>query len=396
MNYIYDISIILVNYNGKRYIDTLFKSLKELVLDDIRVEIIFVDNASSDDSVEYLRKNYNWDNISIIENDRNAGFAEGNNIGVKNSKGKYIVFLNNDTKVDQFWLKKLYIRITKDKNIGIINSKLLFFYDFIKIQTKTNDKFNIEKRVVINEHNYDIDNKFSKNLLLEDNLTCFGNSYFYIPLLDENRESKFILNLSNYNKETDHILVEDTVYKPDENGQIKIKYTSEEIVKIKKILIQNAGSGINKNCDGYDIGMGEEDGEKYCDEYEINNVCGASFIILKEDFIKAGMFDENFFMYYEDTDLSYRVKRLGKKIIYYPNSIVRHIHTGSSKEWSPFFVFHVVRNKALFVYKNISKLKGIIILIKNCIRRDRNVRKAGLSGFKIIIKNRHTNEFKGY
>ena len=339
MNYIYDISIILVNYNGKRYIDTLFKSLKELVLDDIRVEIIFVDNASSDDSVEYLRKNYNWDNISIIENDRNAGFAEGNNIGVKNSKGKYIVFLNNDTKVDQFWLKKLYIRITKDKNIGIINSKLLFFYDFIKIQTKTNDKFNIEKRVVINEHNYDIDNKFSKNLLLEDNLTCFGNSYFYIPLLDENRESKFILNLSNYNKETDHILVEDTVYKPDENGQIKIKYTSEEIVKIKKILIQNAGSGINKNCDGYDIGMGEEDGEKYCDEYEINNVCGASFIILKEDFIKAGMFDENFFMYYEDTDLSYRVKRLGKKIIYYPNSIVRHIHTGSSKEWSPLLFY---------------------------------------------------------
>lgn len=385
MNYTYDVSVIIVNYNGRRYIDTLFNSLKELVLDDIRLEIVFVDNASSDDSVEYLSNKYNWDNINIVKSDKNAGFAGGNNLGVKQAGGKYIVFLNNDTKVDKLWLKELYNRMIKDNNIGIINSKLLFFYDFIKIQTKTNDKFKIEKEVKINGKDYTVDNKFAKNLLLENKLTCFGHSYFYLPLIDEDNDYEIILNLSEYNRETDYIIIDDKMYKSNEDGQIKLNFTSEEIIKLETTLIQNAGSGINENFDGYDIGMSEEDGEEYCKEYEINNACGASFIMLKEDFIKAGMFDENFFMYYEDTDLSYRVRKMGKKIIFYPSSIVRHIHTGSSKEWSPFFIFHVVRNKALFVYKNISKIKGVRMLLKNCISRDENIRDAAKSGLNLIL-----------
>lgn len=388
MNYTYDVSVIIVNYNGKRYIDTLFKSLKELILDDIKLEIVFVDNASSDDSVEYLSSTYDWDNLNIVKSGENTGFAGGNNLGVKQAGGKYIVFLNNDTKVDKLWLKELYNRIIKDETIGIINSKLLFFYDFVKIQTKTNDKFKIQKEVKINGKDYAVDNKFAKNLLLENKLTCFGHSYFYLPLIDDDSDYEIILNLSEYNRETDYIVINNKIYKSNEDRQIKLNFTSEEIIKLKTTLIQNAGSGINENYDGYDIGIGEEDEEKYCKEYEINNACGASFVILKEDFIKAGMFDENFFMYYEDTDLSYRVKKMGKKIIYYPNSIVRHIHTGSSKEWSPFFIFHVVRNKALFVYKNISKKNGLKLLVKSCISRDENIRKAGWSGLKLIwVKN---------
>ncbi|WP_023974326.1 glycosyltransferase family 2 protein [Clostridium beijerinckii] len=382
----YDVSIIIVNYNGKRYIDTLFESLDKLVLDDIKLEIVFVDNASSDDSIKYLKDKYNWDNLNIVRSDVNTGFAGGNNLGVEKSNGKYIVFLNNDTRVDKMWLKELYTRILSDDNIGMINSKLLFFYDFIKIQTKTNDKFKIDKEVKINGKSYEVENKFAKNLLLENKMTCFGHSYFYLPLIDYNDcDYEIILTLSDYNKETDFIVIGENIYKSSDNGKIKLNFTSEEIIKFKKSLIQNAGSSINENFDGYDIGMGEEDGEKYCKEYEINNACGASIIMLKDDFIKAGMFDEDFFMYYEDTDLSYRVKKLGKKIIFHPKSIVRHIHTGSSKEWSPFFIFHVVRNKALFVYKNISKIKGMLMLLKGIIKKDANIRNACISGIKIII-----------
>ena len=387
MNYEYDVSVIIVNYNGKRYIDALFKSLYDLQIDDIKMEIIFVDNASSDNSIKYLEEKYKSDILKIIRSDENLGFAGGNNLGVKHCNGKYIVFLNNDTKVDKLWIKTLYQRIKDDDSVGMINSKLLFFYDFIKINTVTNDKFKIKKKVSINDKEYEVDNKFSKNLLLEDNMTCFGHSYFYLPLLDGDSEYKFVLNLSEYNNETDYALLGENIYMPDENGNILITLSLNECLKFKTTLIQNAGSGINENYDGYDIGMGEEDSEKYNKEYEINNGCGASIIMLKEDFENVGMFDEDFFMYYEDTDLSYRIKKLGKKIIYYPHSIVRHIHTGSSKEWSPFFVFHVVRNKALFVYKNINKIKGIKMLLKNSIDRDLNVRKAALSGFKILFKN---------
>lgn len=387
MNYEYDVSIIIVNYNGKRYIDALFESLYNLQLDDIKLEIIFVDNASSDDSTNYLEKKYKSDILKIVRSNENLGFAGGNNLGVKNCRGKYIVFLNNDTKVDKLWIKTLYERIKDDDSIGMINSKLLFFYDFIKINTVTNDKFKIEKKVSINDKEYEVDNKFAKNLLLEDNMTCFGHSYFYLPLLDGDSEYKFILKVSEYNNETDYVLLDGNKYFSNEDGNITITLNIDKTLASKTALIQNAGSGINENYDGYDIGMGEEDSEKYNKEYEINNGCGASIIMLKEDFEKAGMFDEDFFMYYEDTDLSYRIKKLGKKIIYYPYSIVRHIHTGSSKEWSPFFIFHVVRNKALFVYKNISKAKGIKMLLKNLISGDSNLRGSAFSGLKILLKN---------
>ena len=75
----------------------------------------------------------------------------------------------------------------------------------------------------------------------------------------------------------------------------------------------------------------------------------------KQDFLDCGGFDDRFFMYYEDTDLSYRLKSMGKKIMYCPTAIVRHIHTGSSTEWSDFFLYHVYRNKLLFVWKDVSR-----------------------------------------
>ena len=388
MNYEYDVSIIIVNYNGKRYIDTLFESLYNLQLDNIKIEIIFIDNASSDGSIDYLKKKYKSNILKIVKSNENLGFAGGNNLGVKSCNGKYIVFLNNDTKVDKLWIKTLYERIKDDDSVGMINSKLLFFYDFIRINTVTNDKFKIKKKVSINDKEYEVDNKFAKNLLLDDNMTCFGHSYFYLPLLNDYREYKFELELSEYNKETDYILLGENKYFPNEDGNIIIILKKDESLRCKTSLIQNAGSGINENYDGYDIGMSEEDSEKYNEEYEINNGCGASIIMLKEDFEKVGMFDEDFFMYYEDTDLSYRIKKLGKKIIYYPYSIVRHIHTGSSKEWSPFFIFHVVRNKALFVYKNISKTKGVKMLFRSLISRNDNIRKSAISGFKILMQKK--------
>ncbi|MNO40323.1 N-acetylglucosaminyl-diphospho-decaprenol L-rhamnosyltransferase [compost metagenome] len=77
-------------------------------------------------------------------------------------------------------------------------------------------------------------------------------------------------------------------------------------------------------------------------------------MINKHLFDKVGGFDERFFMYYEDTDLSYRIKKLGFKLYFCPTAVVRHIHTGSSQEWSPFFVYHIYRNKLLFIFKNFS------------------------------------------
>ena len=124
--------------------------------------------------------------------------------------------------------------------------------------------------------------------------------------------------------------------------------------------------------------------------YQITNSCGASMMMEKEKFMEAGGFDETFFMYYEDTDLSFRARRNGGEIWYCPHSIVRHIHTGSSKEWSPFFIFHITKNKLLFVYKNISRKLYLKFLIKQVIHsirgRNMNMLKGSIASIKILLK----------
>jgi len=98
------ISVIVLNYNGKLFLENCFLSLKKQTLKPF--EIIMVDNGSSDGSVEYIRKAF--PGIRVIENKVNSGFAGGNNIGVEAAKGKYIVLLNNDVIVNKNWLAELY------------------------------------------------------------------------------------------------------------------------------------------------------------------------------------------------------------------------------------------------------------------------------------------------
>jgi len=88
------VSVIIVNYNGKKYIKNCFDSLQQK-LSNLSYEIIVVDNISSDDSVNYIKENY--PEIVLIESDVNLGFGRGNNLGVTHAKGKYVLLFNNDT-----------------------------------------------------------------------------------------------------------------------------------------------------------------------------------------------------------------------------------------------------------------------------------------------------------
>lgn len=359
MNYKYNASIILVNYNGKKYIDKLFSSLNNLNTPKEDYEVVFVDNNSSDDSLKYINENidnYNF-NLKIVESKENLGFAGGNNLGVNEASGKYIVLLNTDTTVDTEWLNELVKKISSDDTIGMVNSKLLFFYDYLRFDTASVDGFKIDRKIKVNDHIYKLDAKMSENIIVDDKYpycTCLNGGIIYIPLLDGetdyNIEFKTIGNLEEF----DFFELDFDSY-PAKKGSNEFIVKKEDLLLLKESLIQNAGSDVNDWNDGFDIGFCQPDSDKFNHEYEIKSGCGASIMMRKEDFLKIGGFDERFFMYYEDTDLSFRMRKFGKKLIYCPSSIVRHIHTGSTTEWSEFFTYQVIRNKLLFIYKNISK-----------------------------------------
>ena len=116
--------------------------------------------------------------------------------------------------------------------------------------------------------------------------------------------------------------------------------------------IQNAGSLLLSDGSGADRGFRERDHGQYDRREEVFGACGASLLYRRQMLDDVGMFDDTFFMYYEDSDLNWRMRLRGWRVIYEPGAIVDHVHAGSSREWSPFFIFHVDRNRLFMLLKN--------------------------------------------
>lgn len=123
------LSLIILVFNGAPYLPELIASLKKTKWPTQDFEIIFVDNASHDNSVEIIR-NCDLANMHVICNSKNLGFTGGNNVGMRKaleSKSDYIVLLNQDTVVDPEWLEEL-VRVAKNKpDAGAVQSLLLYW-----------------------------------------------------------------------------------------------------------------------------------------------------------------------------------------------------------------------------------------------------------------------------
>jgi len=114
------VSIVILNYNAEKFLDECISSIYQT--EKINFEIILVDNASTDKSYrEYTQK---FPEIKLIENKKNLGYCEGNNVGIRASKGKFIVVLNPDTVITPTWLSEL-INAYKENGEGIYQPKIL-------------------------------------------------------------------------------------------------------------------------------------------------------------------------------------------------------------------------------------------------------------------------------
>lgn len=117
------VSIVVVNYNGRRWIKSCFESIYHQTYKNF--EIIFIDNASTDDSINFLKKNY--PKIRIIENKTNIGYGCANNLGANKAAGEILFFLNNDTVLGNDTLEKLYI-YKKQNNLNVLGPNILDYY----------------------------------------------------------------------------------------------------------------------------------------------------------------------------------------------------------------------------------------------------------------------------
>jgi GT2 family glycosyltransferase len=253
-----ELSIIIVNYNGKKWLKMLFDSLCVQMYKNF--EIIFVDNASSDDSVEFVRNNYKDDRIKIVQAGKNLGFAGGNNLGFKHARGKYILLLNNDTWVTVDYLEKFKDAFLDIPNAGSVQSKIVLMNDTGKLDV------------------------------------C--GAYW--------TDSSFL----NY----------------------------------------------------YGCGQGQNL-KKYNKNMPFFSSKGASMLVRRDVIDKVGLFDEDFWAYYEDTDLCHRIWLAGYECWYYPAAVMYHAMGGTSLTFpNDEIQFHNFKNKLLSFLKNFEAWTLVKIL----------------------------------
>lgn len=217
------VSIIVLNWNGKKFLKKCFDSLHKLTYKS--VELILVDNNSSDGSVDFIQKNY--PKVIVIKNKDNFGFAKGNNIGFAKATGEYVLILNNDTVVTPSFLEPLLEDLKKDPSIACIQPQI---------------------RLMENKNILDGVGAF---------LTPTGFLYHY---------------------------------------------------------------GYLKNIND----------KKYNKQIEIFSAKGACILLSKAVIKKIGLFDEDFFIFFEETDLCYRIWLSGHSVIYEPRSIIYHLGGGDT------------------------------------------------------------------
>jgi len=119
------ISVVVLNWNGIKVLNQCLSSLRTQTYTPL--EITVVDNASTDDSVNFIRERF--PDVQLVVNEQNLGFGGGNNVGIRASQGRYIMVLNNDTRLDPHCIEELRRCIEENDRYGACASKILLEYE---------------------------------------------------------------------------------------------------------------------------------------------------------------------------------------------------------------------------------------------------------------------------
>lgn len=262
------LSIIIVNYNVKYFLEQCLYSVIK-ASEGIETEIIVVDNASSDSSVEYLQKLF--PRIKFIENKKNVGFAKANNLALPFVKGDYILYLNPDTILPEDTLNNCLQFFKANPNCGALGVKMI------------------------------------------------DGSGKFLP----------------------------------ESKRAFPSLTTAFFKLIGLSVIFPSSSIFNK----YALGHLNKD-----DSHEVDVLAGAFMMLPKEVVHKTNGFDEAYFMYGEDIDLSYRVQQLGYKNYYFGNQPIIHFKGESTKRGSLNYVRIFYKAMSIFVKKHYKQKKAQIFV----------------------------------
>ncbi|MFP4082410.1 MAG: glycosyltransferase family 2 protein [Candidatus Aminicenantes bacterium] len=246
------VSFMVVNWNGRETVEECLDSILSQTYRN--TEIIFVDNHSSDSSLDLVRKKYNIHHLMAL--DRNYGYARASNMGLEKASGEYLALVNNDAVLDTFWLEKALAVFQSDqkKRVGSVATKNIYYH-----QRNTIDTAGVE-------------------------FLGFGAGWDYKGLAVD----------------------------------------SPEVNRRKEVF----------------------------------GACATAALYRKEAIDRIGLFDPRYFIYFEDTELAFRLRLFGYGCVYEPEAVCYH-HGGVKQDRESRFYIHYGRRNIEFLF--IKNMQGPLL-----------------------------------
>ncbi len=309
--------------------------------------------------------------MRVLEPFANLGFAGGCNLGMRASGHfDHVALLNNDATVEPGWLAPMVERIRTSDRIGAVAAKLVFDEQFHGIRIEVPGAARPSRREVrrlgARVTAVRLDGRpVPSNRLVADE----GFHAPEPPLAGEElawwtgkRASLRVRAAEGQAPTTLSVRMRSTRRQParlvghgatlDVVLDTNDRWFDIPVNPVPFDVIQNAGSGLFNEAFGGDLGFLEPDDGQYDEACEVFAWCGGAVLFSPEYLREVGLFDERLFLYYEDTDLSWRGRLEGWTYWYEPRAIVRHKHGQSSGLGSDLFRFYTERNRLLTLTKN--------------------------------------------
>jgi hypothetical protein len=358
------VRLVVLNYNGGDLTARCVRHLERLDWPADRLEIVVVDNASTDGSDQLLEQR---PRVRLIRSPRNTGFP-ANNLALRDLDGvDFVGLVNNDAFVEPDFLPPLVDALDGDERIGAACPRIVLAPRFVDLRVRSTAESppGDGRRLGVRVSGIEVDDKDCwRSTVFADGVHhpergpatepefrwCGSEALLRVPVpLDtlptavRVRVASVATRKATFDGGAGPVEAE----VGPEPAWVDVPLGGEPYD-----VVNNAGSVLVEGGYGADRGFLEPDRGQYDEPSDVFAWCGAGVLFNVAYLREVGVFDERFFMYYEDTDMAWRGRARGWRYRYVPGSKMRHVHSATAVEGSPLFQHYVERNRLVMLTKN--------------------------------------------